>query len=75
MSPLIYLLAAIGAAALVCSGAVAAVSLYVGWRDRHERAHWRRERRRMAAYHERMAAQNGRPHSDGVVSRATRRGS
>ena len=73
MSPLLYLLAAIGAAAVMGSAAVVVVVMYVGWRDRHERARWARERRRMAAYHERLAAQNGRPHSDAVLYRATRR--
>ncbi len=35
-------------------------------RDYREAKRWRRERERIAAYHERMAARNSRPHTDAV---------
>lgn len=41
-----------------------------GWREDRR---WERERERIAAHHERMAAQNGRPRSGSVTLRATRR--
>lgn len=54
-------------AAAVCGLAYAIV------RDRRRLRRWRAERRRIAEYHERVAAENSRPHTDAVIQRATRR--
>lgn len=37
------------------------------WAERRAERRWREERRRIAAMHEREAAQNGRPHTDAVT--------
>lgn len=65
---LILLLAAVGAGALLFSAAVAVFA----WLARKSTATVEAEER-LARYAEHMAAQNGRPHTDAVLSRATRR--
>ena len=42
-------------------------------RTHREQRRWIEERERLAKAQERMAASNGRPHTDAVISRATRR--
>lgn len=49
------------------------IMLIAAIQDRRARRYWHDHDRRLAGYHEREAAQNSRPHSDGVVQRATRR--
>lgn len=61
---------AAAAAAFACSTLVLIYAIIRGWREDRR---WERERRRMADYHERMAAENGRPHSEAVILGATRR--
>lgn len=56
----VILAAAAGAFALIARA----------WQVEHR---WRRDRERIAANDERMAAHNGRPHTDAVLLGATRR--
>jgi hypothetical protein len=55
---------------VTCGGVI--VLLIAAVEDRRERAYWRAHNRRLAEYHERKAADNGRPHTDGVTDIATR---
>lgn len=64
---LMLLLAAVGAGALLCS----ATMLVFVWVTRHRSPDDEQERH--ARHAERMAAENGRPHTEAVLSRATRR--
>lgn len=68
--PLVYLLATVGALALLGSGALSVLALIGMWRQRRRDPEAELRLRRHA---ERKAAENGRPHSEGVVQRATRR--
>jgi hypothetical protein len=56
-------------AMILCSAGLIVLALIGAWR---EQRYWRRHADRLAAYHEAMAADNGRPHG-GVLQRATRR--
>lgn len=51
------------------TGFIAGVLIVAIIRDRRELRRWQAERRRIAAYHERAAARNTRPHTDAVTRR------
>lgn len=73
MSPLVYLLSVVGAIALLFGGIISALAFLVGWLERHRpRRRDEEQERRLAVYAEHVAAQNGRPHTDAIVQRATR---
>jgi hypothetical protein len=59
--------------AIVMFTCSALVLIYMIARNWREDRRWHRERRRLAEYHERKAADNGRPHTEAVMLGATRR--
>lgn len=67
MTLLLLFLAAVGAGALLFSTAAAAFAWLTRRSDQDETD------ARFARYAEHLAAQNGRPHSEAFLSRATRR--
>lgn len=67
---LVILVLCLLVAMLTFSLALVLLSIVGEWRQQRREL---RDHERRARHAERMAAQNGRPHSDAVLSRATRR--
>jgi flagellar biosynthesis component FlhA len=68
---LIFILAVVGGLAVLFSALLGIVALIGAWRRDGDTE---RERVRQAHRDEHLAAQNGRPHTNAVEQRATRRG-
>ncbi len=58
--------------ALVFAGALVTLLITGIVRDRRELRRWEAERQRIAAYHERMATRNSRPHTEAVIELSPR---
>jgi hypothetical protein len=58
--------------ALTLAGVIILLAAYGLFHERRASRRWAKEHRRIIAMHERVAAQNGRPHSTSVTHIATR---